>query len=72
MKITCIIHSLAIGGMERVMSLLLNDFVQREHIEVTLLLIGRDRVVEFNLDKNIKIIKPKFTFDHTKRSWSTL
>jgi len=71
-KITCIIHSLGIGGMERVMSILLNDFVQREHIEVTLLLIGRDRVVEFNLDKNIKIIKPKFKFDHTKRNWSTL
>jgi glycosyltransferase involved in cell wall biosynthesis len=71
-KITCIIHSLGIGGMERVMSILLNDFVQREHIEVTLLLIGRDRVVEFDLDKNIKIIKPKFMFDHTKRNWSTL
>jgi GalNAc-alpha-(1->4)-GalNAc-alpha-(1->3)-diNAcBac-PP-undecaprenol alpha-1,4-N-acetyl-D-galactosaminyltransferase len=71
-KITCIIHSLGIGGMERVMSILLNDFVQREHVGVTLLLIGRDRVVEFNLDKNIKIIKPKFTFDHTKRNWSTL
>ncbi|AFU68487.1 galactosyltransferase [Psychroflexus torquis ATCC 700755] len=71
-KITCIIHSLGIGGMERVMSILLNDFVQREHIEVTLLLIGRDRVVEFDLDKNIKIFRPKFTFDHTKRNWSTL
>lgn len=71
-KITCIIHSLGIGGMERVMSILLNDFVQREHIEVTLLLIGRDRVVEFDLNKNIKILKPKFMFDHTKRNWSTL
>jgi glycosyltransferase involved in cell wall biosynthesis len=71
-KITCIIHSLGIGGMERVMSILLNDFVQREHFEVTLLLIGRDRVVEFDLDKNIQIIKPEFTFDHTKRNWSTL
>jgi hypothetical protein len=47
-KITCIIHSLGIGGIERV-SILLNDFVQSEHAVVTLLLIGRDRVVEFNL-----------------------
>lgn len=72
LKITCIIHSLEIGGMERVMSILLNDFVQREQVVVTLLLIGRDRVVEFDLDKNIQIIKPEFTFDHTKRNWSTL
>lgn len=71
-KINCIIHSLGIGGMERVMTILLNDFVQRKDVEVTLLLIGRDRVVEFDLDKNIKILKPKFTFDYNNRNWSTL
>ncbi|WP_157983103.1 hypothetical protein [Psychroflexus aestuariivivens] len=42
-KISCIIHALGIGGMERVMSILLNDFAQRENVEVSLVLIGRNR-----------------------------
>lgn len=72
MKITCIIHSLGIGGMERVMSILLNDFAQRKDVEVTLLLIGRDRIVDFELDKNIKVLKPNFAYNHSKRNCSTL
>jgi hypothetical protein len=56
-KRTSIIYSTVIGGMERVMAILLNYFVQREHVAVILLLIGRDEVLEFNLYKNIEILK---------------
>jgi GalNAc-alpha-(1->4)-GalNAc-alpha-(1->3)-diNAcBac-PP-undecaprenol alpha-1,4-N-acetyl-D-galactosaminyltransferase len=70
-KITCIIHSLSIGGMERVMSILLNDFAQREDTGVSVLLIGRYRSVEFDLDAKIKVYKPAFKFDDTKRNKST-
>lgn len=63
-KITCIIHSLNIGGMERVMSILLNDFAQRENVEVSLVLIGRNRNIDYDLNKNIRVFKPKFKFDN--------
>ena len=71
-KITCIIHSLSIGGMERVMSILLNNFAQQKNTEISVLLIGRYRKVEFELHENIKVFKPSFTFDNTKRNISTL
>ena len=71
-KITCIIHSLSIGGMERVMSILLNNFAKRAKTEVSVLLIGRYRKVAFELDDSIQVFKPSFTFDNTKRNITTL
>lgn len=72
LKITCVIHSLGIGGMERVMSILLNDFAQRENVNVDLVLIGRKREVFYDLPEAIKIHKPNFVFDNKKRNYHTL
>jgi GalNAc-alpha-(1->4)-GalNAc-alpha-(1->3)-diNAcBac-PP-undecaprenol alpha-1,4-N-acetyl-D-galactosaminyltransferase len=58
--------------MERVMSILLNDFAERSNTEVSVLLIGRYRRVEFELNDKIQILKPSFEFDNAKRNTSTL
>lgn len=71
-KIACIIHSLGIGGMERVMSLLLNDFVGREYVAVDLILIGKERKVEYSLSSRVNIHRPSFDFDDRKRNQHTL
>ncbi|WP_232835161.1 glycosyltransferase [Pleomorphovibrio marinus] len=71
-KITCIIHSLGLGGMERVMSLLLNEFVGREYVAVDLILIGKERKVEFPLSSRVNIHRPSFDFDDSKRNQHTL
>lgn len=71
-KVACVIHSLHLGGMERVMSILINDFVDRPNVEVHLILIGRKREVEFELDERIRIHKPSFEFQSHKRTRSTL
>lgn len=71
-KIACVIHSLGIGGMERVMSILINDFAHRSNVEVHLILIGRKRNIEFELDKRINIHKPNFEFNSKTRNWHTI
>lgn len=71
MRITCIIHSLGIGGMERVMALLLNSFAQKKGVEVSLILIGRERNISFELSDRIKIYQPNFAFDDKHRNIST-
>jgi len=58
--------------MERVMSILLNHFSKRENVEVSLVLIGRHRTIEFDLDERIKVFKPNFSFDNSRRNISTL
>ncbi len=72
LKITCIIHSLPIGGMERVMSILLNDFSARNGVRVDLILIGRERNVVFDLNDSVRIHRPDFKFDNNKRNYHTL
>lgn len=71
-KIACVIHSLSIGGMERVMSVLLNEFAVMTSVEVHLLLIGKKREVHFDLHPAIHIHKPEFEFTDYSRSISTL
>lgn len=71
-KITCIIHSLSLGGMEKVMSGLLNFFAKREGVEVSLLLIGRYRSVDFAISDRIQIHIPDFEFDPERRNLSSL
>ena len=72
MKVVFIIHALNIGGMERVMSILLNNFAQRNNVEVSLVLIGRHRRIEFDLDQRIQVYKPGFKFNPRQRNLSTL
>ncbi|MCZ4319925.1 glycosyltransferase [Aequorivita viscosa] len=71
-KIICVIHGLGVGGMERVMVSLLNSFAVRENVEVSLLLIGRYRTVEFEISDKIKIYLPDFEFNPQQRSYSSL
>ena len=72
LKIALVIHSLGIGGMERVMATLANHFASREEVDVYLLLIGRKRNIEYEISNKITIYKPNFLFDSTKRFWHTV
>src|SRR5690554_3033882 len=71
-KITCIIHALTLGGMERVMVLLLHEFSKNKDVEVSLLLIGKTRQIDFELPSNINIYSPSFDFKPNKRTLSTV
>lgn len=71
-KVALIIHSLGIGGMERVMATLANDFANREGVEVHLLLIGRERAIAFEFNKAIVVHTPSFAYNPAMRSLSAL
>ncbi|RZJ76711.1 MAG: glycosyltransferase family 4 protein [Flavobacterium sp.] len=71
MKIVGVIHSLGVGGMEQVMSLLLNDFCEKENVKVDLILIGRDRDIAFPLSNAITVHKPPFEFNNRYRNYHT-
>lgn len=71
LKIVCIIHALSLGGMERVMSIILSDFSSRGEVEVSLLLIGRNREIKFPLSKDVKVYKPDFPYVDSRRNRST-
>lgn len=66
------IHSLQAGGMERVVSELSNHFVGNEEIDVHIILYGIKRDIFYPINKNIKIHKPPFKFDNSRRIISTL
>lgn len=66
-KICLIIHSLGIGGMERVMSKLATNFAQREKIEIHLILIGGKREIRYPIGESIKVHRPSFEFNNSKR-----
>ena len=71
-KICLIVHSLGIGGMERVMSMLATDFSKRDGIEVHLILIGKKRNIEYTIPDTVQIHLPPFAFDNKKRRYHTL
>lgn len=71
-KICLVIHSLGIGGMERVMAELANNFAERDHIEVHLLLIGMKRNIEYPISDNIEVHRPDFKFRDYLRTIDTL
>jgi GalNAc-alpha-(1->4)-GalNAc-alpha-(1->3)-diNAcBac-PP-undecaprenol alpha-1,4-N-acetyl-D-galactosaminyltransferase len=70
-KITCVIPSLSLGGMERVMSVLLNKFSEK-NVELHLVLIGRTRDIEYNIPKSVNIHRPSFNYSETNRFTFTL
>ncbi|MEQ8704197.1 MAG: glycosyltransferase [Phaeodactylibacter sp.] len=72
MKLVMIIHSLGIGGMERVMTILLHHFDKYEELELHLLLIGRKREVLQTIPNRTFIHKPNWPFDNSWRTWNTL
>ena len=71
-KICLIIHSLGIGGMERVMAQLANNFAVRPGIQVDIILIGRSRRISYPLSADVKVHKPPFTFADSRRQMDTV
>lgn len=71
-KICLVIPSLQAGGMERVMSELANYFIGQEQVEIHLVLYGKNPAIFYPLNHNIKVYQPKFKFNDTLRTFSTL
>lgn len=71
-KIAFVIPALHAGGMERVMSELVNYSSKKEDLDVHLLIYGKDRDVFYALPDNITIHKPTFIFDNLYRSYNTI
>lgn len=72
MKICCCIHSLGPGGMERVMSELINGFIRNHDAEVHVILYGIERNVFYEVDNRAVFHRPGFVFTNKHRTWSTL
>ena len=66
-----VIHSLQAGGMERVMSELVNYFAGTKKYHVHLILYGIEREVFYEVRDDIVIHRPNFEFDDSKRLVST-
>jgi GalNAc-alpha-(1->4)-GalNAc-alpha-(1->3)-diNAcBac-PP-undecaprenol alpha-1,4-N-acetyl-D-galactosaminyltransferase len=71
-RVCFVIHSLLAGGMERVMSEIVNYFSQTKKYEVHLVLYGIKREIFYPIAKDIIVHKPNFEFDNSKRTLSTL
>jgi len=71
-RICLVIHSLKGGGMERVMSLLANNFSEKKHTEVHLILTGIHRRIDYPLSDSVVVHLPSFTFKNSRRSLDTL
>ncbi|MFT6323715.1 MAG: hypothetical protein ACJAWO_001270, partial [Halieaceae bacterium] len=73
MKIAFVIPSLHLGGAERVMSVLMNGFVEQfQTLEIHLILYGKQPTIFYNLSSKIVIHKADFIFDKNRRLLSTL
>ena len=71
-RICLVVHSLGFGGLERVMSTLANYFHEQNGTEVHVVLIGRQRLVQYDLEVGIHIHKPTFVFKNSSRTYNTL
>ena len=71
-KICLFIHSLGIGGMERVMHQLVLNFAKKENVNLHLVLIGRKREIIHDIPESVTIHKPKFDFSNERRIIDTL
>ena len=71
-RIAFVIPSLQPGGMERVMSEIIEFCSRKPEVELHLVLFGIKREIFYEIPKSILIHKPDFEFDNTKRSWHTL
>lgn len=72
MKLCCVIPSLQPGGMERVMSVLINGFVKHHNAEVHLVLYGSERTVFYDINNMVITHIPSFEFNKQRRTWSTI
>lgn len=71
MKICCVIPSLQPGGMERVMSVLINGFIHDHNAEVHVVLYGASREVFYGLNEGAYIHMPDWEFDKQHRTHDT-
>ncbi len=71
-QLVIVIPSLGIGGMERVMSELVNHFSLKSDLKVHLVLYGINRDILYDLPENIVIHIPLFKFNNNFRIWNTL
>lgn len=71
-KICCVIPSLSAGGMERVMSELINFFSSTGKYEIHLILYGIKREIFYDIDNKIIIHKPAFQFNNNFRFYNTI
>jgi len=70
-KIAFLIHSLGLGGMEKVMSQLAYYFCQKENVELHIILFGKTREVFYSVPENVVIHKPSFKFNNQYRPFYT-
>ena len=71
-KIAFLIPSLQPGGMERVMSEIMDYCAKQANIEIHLVLFGLKREVFYEIPEKTILHKPKFEFDNSKRFWHTI
>lgn len=71
-KIACLIPYLQIGGSERVISLLANEFAKRADLEVHVIVYGREAPSHHVLSEKVTVHRPEFKFDNRVRALSTL
>lgn len=70
-KLAFLIPNLQPGGMERVMSELLQYFSRNTDYELHLVMFGIQGKIFYEIPDNIIIHQPKFKFDNNKRLWHT-
>jgi len=58
--------------MERVMSLLANNFSKQNNTEVHLVLTGIHRIIDYPLSDSVVVHRPSFAFKNSRRSLDTL
>jgi glycosyltransferase involved in cell wall biosynthesis len=66
------IHSLKVGGMERVASELANSFEGRQDLKIHIILYGIKRNIFYQLNPGVIIHKPIFEFNNHQRFYSTI
>jgi glycosyltransferase involved in cell wall biosynthesis len=71
-KIALVIPSLHAGGMERVMSELIQEFSEDKKLDIHLILYGIKRDVFYSIPNNITIHKPHFEFNSNHRFLHTI
>ncbi|MDX1639040.1 MAG: glycosyltransferase family 4 protein [Balneolaceae bacterium] len=71
-KICLIIHSLGIGGMERVMAQLARSFSNEQDARIDIILIGKNRENVYSLPGTVTIHRPPFRYEDFTRSGSAI
>ena len=71
-SIACLIPTLQIGGSERVITLLANEFAKRADLTVHVIVYGRESASAYELAENVSVHRPDFEFNNRFRLLSTL